>query len=315
MARGGPGRSHRSAVSLIGLQNLFPDEAAAEKWFAEVRWPKGRFCPKCGSTKTSDRGGVLKYWCASCRRRFSVRTGTILQCSRLPLRKWAIAIYLHVTSLKGVSSMKLHRDLSITQKSAWYMLHRIREAWVMEITPDMKFRGPLEVDETYVGGSRSNMHASKRKLLAGKSPLASRTVVAGVLDRPTRQVRAEVVPEADAETLQAFLSRHAVWGSTVYTDAASMYNNIPYDRRSVKHSAGEYVRGDASTNSIESFWATIKRAKKGVYHKMSPKHMQRYVNEFVGRYNIRDVDTIDQMTQVVVGLVGKRLMYQELISS
>ena len=314
MARGGPGRLYRAGLSLIELQDRFPDEEAAHRWFAETRWPNGRHCPRCGSTRTTDKGGVLKYWCPDCRRRFSVRTGTVMEASRLPLRKWLIAIYLHVTSLKGVSSMKLHRDLNITQRSAWYLLHRIREAWKWEVSPETKFRGPVEVDETFFGQSRKTMHASKRKLLKGKDPLAGKTVVVGVLDRLTRQVRAEVVSEADADTLQAFVSRHVVWGSTVYTDAAHAYRNIPYRHESVTHSAGEYVRGEASTNSIESFWATIKRAKKGVYHKMSPKHLQRYVNEFVGRHNVRDEDTADQMAHIVAGLVGKRLMHRELIS-
>lgn len=236
----------------------------------------------------------------------------MLECSRLPLRMWAIAIYLFVTSLKGVSSMKLHRDLEITQKSAWFVLHRIRKAFEA-VGPQVRLSGPVEVDETYMGGKRKNMSKSKRAKLKGRGSVG-KTAVIGVRDRVTRQVRAKVVSKTDKPTLQGFVVEHTDPDATVYTDDASAYEGMPFDHEAVKHSVSEYVRGMAHTNGIESFWATLKRGHTGTYHQMSPKHLQRYVDEFAGRHNVRNEDTLVQMHGVVARFVGKRLMYADLIS-
>ncbi len=235
----------------------------------------------------------------------------MLECSRLPLRMWAIAIYLFVTSLKGVSSMKLHRDLEITQKSAWFMLHRIRKAFeMMDSLPPLS--GPVEVDETYIGGKRKNMSLSKRRKLKGRGSVGKAAVV-GILDRSTNQVRVQPVENTDKETLQGIIVENVEPGATVYTDDARAYCGLPFPHESVKHSAGEYVREMAHTNGIESFWAVLKRAHMGTYHQFSFKHLLRYANEFAGRHNVRNADTLDQMHDVVAGLVGKRLMYRDLI--
>ncbi len=155
MAKGGPGKAHREGITLMQLADKFPDEETATKWIESIVWQGGRFCPKCGGVETKESPGVMPYWCPDCRRSFSVRIGTIFEGSKVPLRKWAFAIYLEYTSLKGVSSMKLHRDLGVTQKTAWFMLHRIREAWMDD--HGSTFDGPTEVDETYVGGKRQNI--------------------------------------------------------------------------------------------------------------------------------------------------------------
>ena len=313
MAKGkAPGKSHREGISLVEIFEMFPDEATAMAWFEKTRWPEGRVCPHCRGCETSATPNAkpMPYWCKDCRSYFSVRTGTALEYSKVTLRKWAIAIYLNVTSLKSVSSMKLHRDLRVTQKTAWFMQHRLREAWTKKL--DRKFSGPVEIDETYVGGIEKNKHAHK-KLHAGRGGVG-KSIVAGVKDRATGKVKAEVIPDATARTLQGFVGEHSDAGATVYTDDASAYKGMANDHESVCHSVGEYVRGMAHTNGIESFWAMLKRAHKGTFHKISPKHLQRYVNEFAEKHGIRDRDTIDQMYAVVAGIAGKRLRYRDLIA-
>ena len=309
-----PGKSHREGISMMQLTDMFTDEASAVRWFEETRWPDGgRYCGHCGSvdTKPVTNSRPMPYWCRGCQSYFSVRTGTAIEKSRLPLRKWVFAVYLYVTNLKGVSSMKLHRDLGITQKSAWYMLHRLRKGWDAEKLD--KFLGPVEVDETYMGGKRKNMPKAKRKLFKGRGT-AGKTAVVGAKDRETNRVDAAVVERTDAETLQGFVADRAAPGATVMTDEALAYKGMPFDHEAVNHSVGEYVRGMAHTQGIESFWSMLKRGHKGIYHKISPKHLQRYVDEFAGRHNVRDADTIDQMTDLVASMVGKRLMYRDLIA-
>ena len=229
--------------------------------------------------------------------------GSILEESRLPLRKWAIAIYLETTNLKGVSSMKLHRDIRVSQKTAWFMLHRIREAWKQELGD--RFEGPVEIDETFVGGKARNMHAHKRKQVIKGRGAVGKTAVVGAKDRERRR-RQERRPAYPPR-----LRRDVEPGAKVYTDDHGGYAGLP-NHETVRHSVKEYVDGMAHTNGIESFWSMLKRGHKGVYHKMSAKHLHRYVNEFAGRHNQRESDTIDQMAAVARGLGGKRLQYKDL---
>ena len=312
MANKAPGKAHREGISLIELIEMFPDDDSARTWFEDQVWPDGRHCPRCGSTETIEATGnpPMPYWCPPCRRQFSVRTRTALERSKVPFRKWAIAIYLEMTSLKGVSSMKLHRDLGVTQKTAWFMLHRIREAWASECHE--KYKGLVEVDEAYIGGLEKNKHVSK-KLKAGRGSVG-KAIVIGAKDQSTNQVSAEVVQGTNKQTLQCFVVGHVEPGATVFTDEHSGYTGMPFDHHAVKHSTGEYVKQMPHVNGIESFWATLKRAHKGVYHKISPEHLQRYVAQFAGKHNMRDNNTIDQMSGVAAKLVGKRLMYRDLIA-
>ena len=310
--RRGPGRAERKGLSLEELFALFPDETAARQWFESVRWADGRYCPRCEGENTQhiQTERPAPYHCRDCRYFFSVKTGTAMQGSPIPLRKWAIAFYLMVTNLKGVSSMKLHRDLGITQKSAWYMMHRIREAWKAH---EDVVTGPVEVDETYIGGKEKNKHWDK-KLRRGRGPVGKAAVV-GMKDRPTKRVQAEVVDYTDKETLQHFVTTRIQPGTQVYTDEFRSYRGLSdnYEHETIRHSIGEYVRGMVHTNGIESFWATLKRGYHGTYHKMSKKHLHRYVAEFAGRHNVRSLDTLDQMVGLALGIVGKRLSYRELI--
>ena len=215
-----------------------------------------------------------------------------------------MAIYLFMTSLKSVSSMKLHRDLDIVQNSAWHLSHRIRAALCQQGTG---FAGPVEVDETYLGGKRKNMPNAVRKQLTGRGPVG-KTAVVGAKDRAMKQVAA-----TDKATLQGFVKDHADRQATVYTDEASAFETLPFEHESVKHSVSEYVRGQAHTNGVGSFWSMLRRGYYGTFHKLSPKHLDRYVQEFAGRHNLRAQDTIDMMGAVVLGMDGKRLKYKELI--
>jgi len=277
--------------------------------------PAERHCGHCGSTDTKEvpNAKPMPYWCRDCKSYFSVRTGTMMESSRLPMRKWAFAVYLYVTSLKGVSSMKLHRDLKVTQKTAWFMLHRLRDAWGQSGLD--QFIGPVEADETYIGGKRKNMPRSKRKALEGRGPVGKAAVV-GSKDRETNKVVARHVPSTDAPHVSGFVSEKTKPGAKVYTDESKSYTPLSasYDHEAVNHSVGEYVRGQAHTNGIESFWASLKRGYQGTFHHFSEKHLQRYVDEFAGRHNVRDADTVDQMRNVVAAMVGKRLMYRDLIA-
>ena len=304
-----PGQNHREGITLAAMLRRWPDDAAAEKYFTERRWSDGPECPKCGSKNilSGARHKTMPYQCRSCRKKFSVKFGTVMEGSKIGYQNWLITMYLFQTSLKSVSSMKLHRDLGITQKSAWFLAHRLREAWKEIHGP---FCGPVEADETFIGGKEKNKHSKKR--LRENWP-DGKTAIAGVKDRETNQVSARVVQETDAQTLQAFVEDRTAPDAKVFTDEAKAYSGMP-NREAVKHSAGEYVKGEAHTNGIESFWSMLKRAVVGTFHKLSPKHLDRYVTEFAGRHNAREADTIDQMSNIVAGMRGRRLRYADLIS-
>ena len=312
MAHKGPGKANREGISLTKLFRMFPDDDAARAWFEKQIWSNGPHCPRCGSlnVQSNIKHKTMTHRCRDCdgRPMFSLKTGNIMEGSKLGYQTWGIAIYLVTTSLKGVSSMKLHRDLEITQKSAWHLAHRLRKAFEAG-TP--MFEGPVEADETYMGGKRENMPKSKRKTLKGRGPVG-KTVVAGAKDRATGLVSAKVVETADKKTLHQFLKDRAAPGAKVYTDDYVIYRGIPFDHEAVRHLDGEYVRGDAHTNRIESFWSMLKRAHKGTFHHLSAKHLDRYVTEFAGRHNIRRRDTIDQMALVAKGMIGRKLRYHDL---
>lgn len=316
----GPGKSHRNGISVLDMARMFATEQDAVTFFETLHWPDGEMaCLRCGCMEGPYRvksGKPMPYRCKTCKKYFSLKTGTAMESSPLPLQKWAWAIYLELTNLKGVSSMKLHRDLGVRQATAWFMLHRIREAFA---DVRMAFTGPVEVDETYVGGLRKNMSAAKRKELegTGRGPVGKQAVV-GMKDRETGHVAAKVIDRTDGDTLQGFVDEHASPDAPLYTDDATAYKGTEREHETVKHSAGEYVRylegATVHTNGVESLWSMLKRAHKGVYHRLSPKHLQRYVDMFAGRQNVRELDTLAQIQAVVMGMVGRRLMYRDLVA-
>ncbi len=305
-----PRKPKRMGLSLKQVIRKFDDEKAANQWFVERRWPDGIVCPYCDGENVSPRKSkrvTPVYRCNPCKRDFTVKTGTIMHDSKLPLSTWATAFYLMSTNLKGVSSTKLRRDLEISQRAAWHLAHRIRETWNDGIT---RFEGPLEVDEVFIGGKERNKHASKRLNIGGGT--AGKTAVVGAKDRATGKVSAAVVPATDAKTLSGFVKDRIAEGAKLYTDDHAGYKGIP-NHESVRHSAGEYVRGDVHTNGIESHWSMFKRGLLGTYHQVSVKHLHRYVTEFEGRHNQRPLDTIEQMSAMARGGLDKRLTYQDLI--
>ena len=313
MASSGPGKSYRKGITLIDAIKKFDTEEKAEAWFIEQRWPDGPVCPYegCESTRISNVANRTPqpYRCKACRKFFSIKSGTMMHSSKIELSKWAIAFYLHATSLKGVFSMKLHRDLGIGQKAAWYMGHRIRGMWGRV---EDQFASAVEADETYIGGKEGNKHSDK-KLRAGRGPVG-KTPVVGVRDRTTGRISTEVVEATDKPTLQEFVMRHTTSDAMVYTDEASAYQGIPRKHETVVHSAGEYVREQAHTNGLESHWAMFKRAIDRTFHHISPKHLPHYTTEFEGRHNARPMDTAEIMGQIVRDSAGHRITYESLTS-
>ena len=238
-----------------------------------------------------------------------------MEGSPLPLLKWLYAIYLDVTAPKGISSMQLHRDIGVCQKTAWFMLQRIREGFETRVNYD-QLRGTVEVDETYVGGKQRNRHR-RDKLRHSAENNFGKTLVVGAIERNGRAV-AVPIRSNDGVTLTRFVERHVRRGSRVFTDDHGGYEDLmeSFRHRTVNHSRGQYVRPgtDIHTNTVESLWSGLKRAFKGTYHKLSPKHLHRYLNEFTWRHNVRRLGTLDRMVKAAESMVGRRLRYRDLIA-
>ncbi len=296
--------------TLAEFLDYFKDEETCRDHFAKIRFRNGEYCPHCGHQTIYTFAGGKRYRCAKCKQDFTIKTGTVFGESKLPLRKWFIAIYLLSTTSKGISSVQLAKHVGVTQKTGWFMDHRIRKA--MKQNKGQLF-GTVEVDETYIGGSAKNMHRNKREKIGtgGKG----KAIVMGMIEREGRIV-AGCIPDTQGQTLQSQIHRHVEAGSVVFTDAHRSYEglNSHFAHEAIDHAVCYGWRG-VHTNNIESFWALFKRGYHGIYHQMSPKHLQRYVDEFTFRFNRRTVHMQSVFSDVVARVTeSTQLPYKELIA-
>jgi transposase-like protein len=298
--------------SLFDLLAAFPDEQSCINHIRDLRWADGEFCPHCGGMRIYHFSDRKSFKCADCRQRFSIKVGTIFEDSKLPLRKWFMAIWLISNHTKGIASTTLARDIQITQKSAWFVLHRIRHA-ARARSFNKPLNGIVEVDETYVGGKASNRHGGR----SGKGGGAGgKTPVIGAVERRGEAI-ARVVPAGigwpEAQTfIEETVSPTA---DLLVTDAHRIYSGlVGYPQhQAINHHKGEYRRGEAHTNSIESVWALLKRQIIGIHHWVSPKHLNRYVAEMTWRFNRRDMKPADRMNDAFRCIEGS-LPYKTLIA-
>lgn len=298
-------------ISTFQLFKLFPDAESARRYLESRLWPNGVRCPICASGEriTTRKNGY--YRCNLCHEDFTVRTGTIFERSHVPLHKWLYAMYLLVTARKGISSIQLSKEIGITQKSAWFVLHRLREACGDDLT---QLQGIVEVDETYIGGKEVNKH-ERKKLKAGRGAVGKAAVL-GMRQRGGKTVAAPI-DDVNMDTVHRTIHARVAVGSTLHTDEAMAYNGIGglfFWHEAINHGAGEYARGNVSTNGIESVWALLKRGVYGVYHHTSRKHLGRYVNEFAFRLNDGNCQrhTLDRLDSFVRATYGKRITYKAL---
>lgn len=301
----------------------FSDPDRAFQFAVSLRWPDGKIsCPRCGAEKYSFIKTRRIWFCYACKKQFTVKVKTIFEDSPLGLDKWMTGVWMLTNCKNGVSSHELARALKITQKSAWFMLQRIREALKENSFGRGKIGGgegsAVESDETFIGGKVQNMHKDRRAKVEKRGPQANKTIVMGILDRDVRKVRAMVVPDVKRETLQNEILNNVKYGSTVYTDDAVGYDKLHYRFvHDVVNHTNEYVRGQVHTQGIENFWSLLKRTLRGTYVAVEPYHLRRYVDEQVFRFNNRKdgdrkLTDADRFAQAMRQVAGKRLTYSDL---
>ncbi|MCI0349301.1 MAG: IS1595 family transposase [Acidobacteriales bacterium] len=297
----------------------FSDEQTCIDTVAKLRWPNGPECPACGHKEHYWLASQKRWKCKECWKQFTVKLGTIFEDSPLPLDKWLITLWMLVNCKNGISSYEVAKAIGVSQKSAWFMLHRLRLALQEKsITKIGGEGGTIEADETFIGGRFKNMHASKRARFARRGGTADKTAVFGLFDREQRKVRAMVMPNVRRDTLQAQILAHVAPKSEVFTDQANAYTGFPegYVHQFVNH-LEKYVDGRVHTNCLENFWSLLKRSLNGSYVAVEPFHLFRYVDEQAFRFNNRGsrknkVSDADRFQLALSQVAGKRLTYTEL---
>jgi transposase-like protein len=302
--------------TLVELLDYFKNENICSKYLAKIRWNGNTICPykECAHNKVFEYSNGKIYKCAKCRKQFSVRVGTIFQDSKIPLRKWFASIYLITSHKKGISSLQLAKDIGVQQRTAWFMMHRVRHTFGME-TKTEPLSGDIEADETYMGGAEKNKHKSKKiKGTQGRST-KTKTPVAGVIQRGG-ELRVEVVENTQGKNLRPFVIKNIAVGSKLHTDEWWGYRGLSklYEHQIVKHNEKEYVKGNVHTNTLEGFWSLLKRGVDGIYHSISNKHLQKYLNEFVFRYNTRNM-TENYRFDTMLGNIYSHITYKQLTNT
>jgi transposase-like protein len=297
----------------------FQDQKTCIEYLTQLRWNGKPKCAFCGHTHVYElKGKYQRYKCAGCRKHFSAIKGTIFENSTIPLSKWFMAIFILSTHRKGISSVQVSRDIGVTQKTAWFMMQRVRNAFKMQSFEYDKIGGDkekvVEADETYIGGKPSNMHKKKREALEAKGQ-QTKIAVVGAIQRGG-EVRAQYVPNTDHETVIPFLVKNVHQGTKLMTDEHSVYStmNRLYEHKTIKHILKEYVNGEIHTNTIENFWSILKRGIYGTYHFISAKHVQNYLEEFAFRFNTRQYSEAERFDKLI-SLSNHRITYKRLTNN
>lgn len=300
--------------TIIDIVNRFPNEKSCHQYLASRKWSDGEIsCPHddCNCKEAFVFKDGIRYKCKSCRKIFTAKTKTIFESSNLPLLKWFIAMHL-IMHKKGISSVQLSKDIGTTQRTAWFLLQRIRHALGMDVK-ELKLEGTVEIDETFVGGKNKNRHRDKKVKNSQGRSYKDKVPVFGMKERGGK-VKAMVVSSVNSEDLYHATITNVRLGSNIMSDEWRPYGVLDreYNRQQVEHGKGQYKNGECSTNGIENFWSHLKRSIIGVYHQVSKKHLDRYVNEIVFKYNNRNLDTQSQLDCILKN-TNCRLTYKELI--